>query len=197
LTREVKRPMSRFEIRIAGMGGQGIVMAGVMIGRAASIFGGKNVTMAQSYGPESRGGASKTEVMVSDERIDYPKIRKPNLIAIMSHEAYAKSLDDLNQDNVIVVIDPDVVQEDESTKTRRIFRVPATRIAEGLGKRIVANMVMVGAIVALTGAVDPAAVEKAIAKYTPRGTEKLNLDAFRRGYEFARQQLSQQTVIVQ
>jgi len=189
--------MSRYEIRIAGMGGQGIVMAGVMIGRAASVFGGKHVTMAQSYGPESRGGASKTEVVVSDERIDYPKIRKPSLIAIMSHEAYQKNLTDLTQPGVKVIIDPDMVQEEDSTKNRRIFRVPATRIAEGLGKRIVANMVLVGAIVALTSAVDPAAVEKAIAKYTPRGTEKMNVDAFRRGYEFARQQLGEQIVTAQ
>ncbi len=80
--------MSRFEVRIAGQGGQGIVTAGVMIGRAASVFGGKNVTLTQSYGPESRGGASKVEVIVSDEKIHYPKIRKPNVIAIMSQEAY-------------------------------------------------------------------------------------------------------------
>jgi len=189
--------MSRYEIRIAGMGGQGIVLAGVMIGRAASVFGGKHVTMAQSYGPESRGGASKTEVVVSDERIDYPKVRKPSLIAIMSHEAYEKNLADLTQSDVVVIIDPDMVQEEEATKSRKIFRVPATRIAEGLGKRIVANMVLVGAIVALTGAVDPTAVEKAIAKYTPRGTEKLNLEAFKRGYEFAKQQLSEPLVTAQ
>lgn len=189
--------MSRFEIRIAGMGGQGIVMAGVMIGRAASIFGGKNVTMAQSYGPESRGGASKTEVVVSDDRIDYMKVRKPSLIAIMSHEAYKKNLEDLIKPGVMVIIDPDMVQEEESTRSLRICRVPVTRIAEGLGKRIVANMVMIGAIIALTGAVDPTAVEKAITKYTPRGTEKLNVDAFKRGYEFARQQATEQTAIVQ
>ena len=189
--------MSRYEIRIAGMGGQGIVMAGVMIGRAASVFGGKHVTMAQSYGPESRGGASKTEIVVSDERIDYPKIRKPSLIAIMSYEAYKKNLADLTQPEVMVIIDPDMVQEEETTKSRKIFRVPATRIAEGLGKRIVANMVLIGAIVALTGAVDPAAVEKAIAKYTPRGTEKINLEAFKRGHEFAKQQLTEPLVTAQ
>jgi 2-oxoglutarate ferredoxin oxidoreductase subunit gamma len=186
--------MSRFEIRLAGMGGQGIVMAGVMIGRAASIFGGKHVTLAQSYGPESRGGASKTEVIVSDEPVDYPKVRKPNLIAIFSQEAYLKNLDDLNE-NAIVILDPDMVVENASTiNSPRIFRIPATRTAEQLGKRIIANMVMVGAIVALTKMVELTAVQQAIAKYTPRGTEKLNLEAFKRGYELAIEKLGRQTV---
>ena len=185
--------MSRFEIRIAGLGGQGIVTAGVMIGRSASIFGGKNVTLTQSYGPESRGGASKVEVIVSDEKIDYPKVRKPSVVAIMSQEAYRKNLTDLNG-SAIVVIDPDMVQEDQSNHAKRIYRVPATRIAEGLGKRIAANMVMVGAIIGLTNMMETAPVEKAIAKYTPRGTEELNLNAFKNGYEYARKLLQEQTV---
>jgi 2-oxoglutarate ferredoxin oxidoreductase subunit gamma len=175
------------------MGGQGIIMAAVMIGRAASIFGGKNVTLTQSYGPESRGGACKAEVIVSDERVDYPKVRKANLIAIMSEEAYRKNVSNSNGE-AIVLIDPDMVDEDESCNPAKIFRIPATRMAEGLGKRIVANMVMVGAIVALTKMVDVAAVQKAIAKYTPRGTEKLNLDAFTTGYEFARKLIEERMV---
>ena len=185
--------MSRFELRIAGLGGQGIVTAGVMIGRSASVFGGKNVTLAQSYGPESRGGASKVDVIVSDEKIDYPKVRKPSLVAVMSQEAYRKNIADLDG-NTIVVIDPDMVQEDPSNHIARIYRVPATRIADGLGKRIVANMVMVGAIVGLTNMVDTASVEKAISRYTPRGTEQLNVTAFRSGYEFARKLLQEQTI---
>jgi 2-oxoglutarate ferredoxin oxidoreductase subunit gamma len=185
--------MSRFEVRIAGLGGQGIVTAGVMIGRSASVFGGKNVTLVQSYGPESRGGASKVDVIVSDEKIDYPKVRKPSLVAVMSQEAYRKNIADMNG-NTIVVIDPDMVQEDTSNHIARIYRVPAARIAEGLGKRIVANMVMVGAIIGLTNMVDTAAVEKAISKYTPRGTEQLNVSAFKSGHEFARKLLQEQTV---
>jgi 2-oxoglutarate ferredoxin oxidoreductase subunit gamma len=185
--------MSRYEVRIAGLGGQGIVTAGVMIGRAASVFGGKNVTLAQSYGPESRGGASKVEVIVSDEKINYPKLRKPSIVAVMSQEAYRKNIDDLDRDT-IVVIDPDMVQEDESNHTARTYRVPATRIAERLGKKIVSNMVMVGAIIGLTHMVDTAAVEKAIAKYTPRGTEQLNLTAFKNGYDLARALLQEQKV---
>ena len=175
------------------MGGQGIIMAAVMIGRAASIFGGKYVTLTQSYGPESRGGACKAEVIVSDERVDYPKVRQPSLVAIMSEEAYRKNISDLS-DETTVIIDPDLVQEDQSRTLARLFRVPATRIAESHGKRIASNMVMVGAIVALTRVVEVGAVEKAIAKYTPRGTEKLNVDAFRSGYDFARKLLEERMV---
>ena len=115
--------MSRFEVRIAGLGGQGIVTAGVMIGRAASVFGGKNVTLAQSYGPESRGGASKVEVIVSDEKINYPKLRKPSLVAVMSQEAYQKNIGDLDRDT-IVIIDPDMIQEDQPIRTRRHTEFP-------------------------------------------------------------------------
>lgn len=165
--------------------------AGVMIGRAASVFGGKNVTLAQSYGPESRGGASKVEVIVSDEKINYPKLRKPSLVAVMSQEAYRKNVGDLSGDT-IVVVDPDMVQEDQLNHTATTYRVPATKIAERLGKKIVSNMVMVGAIIGLTDMVDTAAVEKAIAKYTPRGTEQLNLTAFKNGYDLARGLLQEQ-----
>jgi 2-oxoglutarate ferredoxin oxidoreductase subunit gamma len=186
--------MSRFEVRIAGLGGQGIVTAGVMIGRAASVFGGKNVTLAQSYGPESRGGASKVEVIVSDEKINYPKLRKPSLVAVMSQEAYRKNISDLSGDT-IVIIDPDMVQEEQLNHSARTYRVPATRIAERLGKKIVSNMVMVGALVGLTNMVDTAAVEKAITKYTPRGTEQLNVTAFKNGYDFARGLLQEKTVV--
>lgn len=186
--------MSRFEIRIAGMGGQGIITAGVMIGRAASIFGGKNVTLAQSYGPESRGGTCKAEVIVSDDQVDYPKLREPSLIAVMSQEAYLKNLPDFKP-NTIVILDPDMVEEDESARSKaKIFRVPATRMAERLGKRIVTNMVMVGAIVGLTECANLEAVEKAIRKYTPRGTEQLNLDAFKSGYDYVRQEREQMVI---
>ena len=187
---------SRYEVRIAGLGGQGIVTAGVMIGRAASVFAGKNVTLAQSYGPESRGGASKVEVIVSDEKINYPKIRNPSVIAIMSQEAYRKNLEDLNG-SAIVILDTDMVQEDQPSHAKRIYRVPATRIAEGLGKRIVSNMVMVGAIIGLTDMLDTASVEKAIAKYTPRGTEELNLNAFKNGREYAQKLLQEQAITVE
>jgi 2-oxoglutarate ferredoxin oxidoreductase subunit gamma len=187
--------MSRFEIRIVGLGGQGIVTAGVMIGRAASIFSEKCVTLTQSYGPESRGGASKVEVIVSDEKIHYPKIRKPNVVAVMSQEAYQKNLRDLTG-SAIVILDPDMVHCDLSNTSGKVYLVPVSRIAEGLGKRIVANMVMVGAIVGLTKMVETSSIEKAIAKYTPKGTEQLNLNAFKSGLEYAQRLLQEQAVAV-
>ena len=185
--------MSRFEIRIAGLGGQGVVTAGMMIGRAASIFAGRNVTMTRSYGPESRGGASKVEVIVADDKIDYPKLTKPNLVAVMSQQAYRKNIDDLNG-GAIVIIDPDMVQEESKDHLAGIYRVPATSIAEKLGKRVVANMVMVGAIVGLTSVVDASSLEKAIKRYVPRGSESLNIDAFRHGYDYVRGHAHEQVI---
>jgi 2-oxoglutarate ferredoxin oxidoreductase subunit gamma len=114
----------------------------------------------------------------------------------MSQEAYRKNLEDLNG-SAIVILDTDMVQEDQPNHAKRIYRVPATRIAEGLGKRIVSNMVMIGAIIGLTDMLDTASVEKAIAKYTPRGTEELNLNAFKNGREYAQKLLQEQAITVE
>ena len=178
--------MSRFEVRIAGQGGQGIVTAGVMIGRAASVFGGKNVTLMQSYGPESRGGASKVEIIVSDEKIHYPNIRKPNVIAIMSQEAYRKNLKDLSG-NAIVILDPEMIQEDPTNPAKNIYRVPATRIAEVLGRRMVANIVMLGYLSSVTGVAGYESLKKAILSSVPKGTEELNSKAFERGFQYGKE----------
>jgi len=182
--------MSRFEIRIAGLGGQGIVLAGIIIGTAASIYGGKNATQAQSYGPEARGGACKTEIVIGDEEIDYPKVEQPDIVAVMSQEAYNTYVGEIKE-NGTLLYDSDMILETRPMKNVRIYEVPATRIAEQLGKKIVANMVMIGAIIAITEIVDNQSIEKAIASNVPRGTEKLNIEAFERGYEYARRLLEE------
>jgi len=182
--------MSRFEIRIAGLGGQGIVLAGIIIGTAASIYGGKNATQAQSYGPEARGGACKTEIVIGDEEIDYPKVEQPDIVAVMSQEAYNTYVGEIKE-NGTLLYDSDMILETRPMKNVRIYEVPATRIAEQLGKKIVANMVMIGAIIAITKIVDNQSIEKAIASNVPRGTEKLNIEAFERGYEYARRLLEE------
>jgi len=182
--------MSRFEIRIAGLGGQGIVLAGIIIGTAASIYGGKNATQAQSYGPEARGGACKTEIVIGDEEIDYPKVEQPDIVAVMSQEAYNTYVGKIKE-NGTLLYDSDMILETKPMNNVSIYEVPATRIAEQLGKKIVANMVMIGAIIAVTKIVDNQSIEKAIAKNVPRGTEKLNIEAFNRGYEYARKLLEE------
>jgi len=175
--------MPRYEIRLGGLGGQGIVLAGVILGTAAAIFDGKNATQTQSYGPEARGGACKSEVVISDKEIDYPKLERPNLVGVMSQEAFEKYVDDVRSGG-IVIYDPDMVPNFKELKNAKTYAVPTVKMAEKLGRRIVANMVMIGSVTAASKIVDPKAVEKAIVRFVPRGTDKLNLEAFRSGYDF-------------
>lgn len=176
--------MSRFEIRLAGLGGQGIVRAGVIIGSAAALFSGKNAANSQSYGPEARGGASKADVIISDEEIDYPKVEEPDVIALMSQEAYDKYAKDLKSDGILIY-DPDMVYDPKKVEGAKVYAIPTTRIAEEVGRKIVANMVMIGGIIAITNAIDVVSVKKAIETNVPKGTEELNIKAFEKGYEYA------------
>ncbi len=176
--------MGRYEIRLGGLGGQGIILAGVVIGRAAAVYAGMNAVMGQSYGPEARGGASRSEVIISDEEIDYPRTLEPDLLAVMSQAAYEKYIGDLKPGGILV-IDPDLVKvDDRAKKASKIYAVPATRIAESLGRRIVANMVLVGALTAITKLVPKEAMENSVKASVPPGTEALNLRAFNTGYEY-------------
>lgn len=174
--------MPRYEIRLGGLGGQGIVLAGVVLGTAAVIFDGKKATQTQSYGPEARGGACKSEVVISDSEIDYPKVEQPDLIGVMSQEAFDRYVDDVKPGGV-VIYDPDMVLSLREIKNAKMYAVPTVRMAEKIGKRIVANMVMIGSVTAASKAIDPKAVEKAIVRFVPRGTDKLNLSAFTAGFD--------------
>ncbi len=180
--------MSRFEIKIAGLGGQGIVLAAVIVGTAASIYAGKNASQAQSYGPEARGGACKSEVVISDDEIDYPKVLRPNVLAVMSQEAYDKYIHEIKPGGILL-LDPDMITETRPLKDVKIYPVPVTRMAEQLGRKIVANMVMVGSITAVTEPLNIEAVEKAIVDRVPKGTEKLNIEASKQGYDYVKKLL--------
>lgn len=158
-------------------------MAGVVLGQAAAIFGGKNATQGQSYGPEARGGACKSEVIISDGEIDYPKVERPDVIGVMSQEAYDKYVSDIKQGGA-VVYDPDMVQNTKPLKGVDVYAVPTVKIAEETGRKIVANMVLVGSVTAASAVLSPQVVEKAIEKLVPQGTEKLNISAFKAGYEY-------------
>jgi 2-oxoglutarate ferredoxin oxidoreductase subunit gamma len=177
----------RIEVRICGFGGQGIVRAGVILGLAASIYAGKNAAQSQSYGPEARGGSCRSEVVISNSEIDYPKIEVPDVVVIMSQEAYRRYANEVKKDGLLIV-DPEMVPEAERSSPARVVQVPASKIADELGRRIVSNVVMLGALTALTKIVPVEAVEKAILSSVPKGTEDLNLSAFRKGYAFVRPQ---------
>ena len=175
----------RIEIRFAGFGGQGIIKSGIITASAASIHAGKNAVQTQSYGPESRGGACKSEVVISDEEIDFPKVVEPDILVLMSQHAYIDYVDDVKAGGT-VILDPDMIPREKDSKNVKVFHVPATKIAEELGRKIVANIVMLGAFVAITGVLDEKAVKEAVKENIPKGTEELNLAAFQKGYEYGK-----------
>jgi 2-oxoglutarate ferredoxin oxidoreductase subunit gamma len=175
----------RVEVRFAGFGGQGIIKSGIIVAAAAAIHGGKNAVQTQSYGPESRGGACKSEVVIAEEEIDFPKVVEPEVLVVMSQHAYNDYAEELKAGGTMM-LDPDMIPTERSLKNVKIYRVPATKIAEGLGKRIVANIVMIGAFVAITELLNKDAIEKSIVENIPKGTEELNLNAFEKGYEYGK-----------
>jgi len=178
----------RLEIRLVGFGGQGIIRAGLMLAMAACIHGDKNAVQTQSYGPESRGGACKSEVVISDEEIDFPKVEEPDVLVVMSQEAYSTYADTVKNGGTLL-LDPDMVQKRKTATKARVFMVPATKMAEELGKTIVANVVMLGALVALTEMTSAEAFKNSLLSNIPKGTEKLNLAAFEKGYEYGKKLL--------
>ncbi|MGQ9506239.1 MAG: 2-oxoacid:ferredoxin oxidoreductase subunit gamma [Candidatus Bathycorpusculaceae bacterium] len=175
----------RIEIRFAGFGGQGIIKSGIITATAACIYSGKNAVQTQSYGPESRGGACKSEVVISEEEIDFPKVVEPEILVVMSQHAYNEYAENVKTGGIII-LDPDMISHEKELKNVKVFKVPATRIAEELGRKIVANIAMLGAFVAITGVLDKEAVEESVKVNVPKGTEELNLKAFEKGYGYGK-----------
>ena len=175
----------RVEVRFAGFGGQGIIKSGIIVAAAACIHAGKNAVQTQSYGPESRGGACKSEVVISEEEIDFPKVVEPDVLVLMSQHAYNDYAEDVKSGGT-VILDPGMIPREKDLKNMRVYRVPATKIAEELGRRIVANIVMIGAFTAITGLLDEKAAKESIKENIPRGTEELNLAAFEKGFEYGK-----------
>ena len=176
----------RTEIRFAGFGGQGIVSAGIISGRAAALHDKKNAVMTQSYGPEARGGACNANVIISDQRITFPEVTMPNVVIVMSQEAYTKFGHEIAETG-IMIIDEDMVDPHGVPETVRTLRVPATRIAEKLGNKIVANVVMLGVLATLGGVVKPEAMLAAVCASVPERFIDLNRCAFQAGCDFAKE----------
>ena len=175
--------MSRKEIKIGGFGGQGVILSGYIIGRAASIYDAKHATMIQAFGPEARGSACSAQVIVSPEAIAYPYITTPEIMIVMSQEAYTKFTPELASGGILIT-EEELVQPHNLRKDVKHFSIPATRIAEELGKKMVINIVMMGFMTAVTGIIESDAMRKAVTASVPKGTEELNLNAFNRGYEY-------------
>lgn len=168
-----------FEIRLGGSGGQGLILAGIILAEAA-IHDNKNAVQSQSYGPEARGGASKAEVIISDSEIFYPKVQKPDIFLALNQEACDKYISGMKKGGT-VIIDSTVELNDDFDV--RVYRVPILSTAEDkLGKPMVANIVALGAIVGLTGIVTRESLEKAVLKRVPKGTEELNRKAIIEGF---------------
>ncbi|MFC1475227.1 2-oxoacid:acceptor oxidoreductase family protein [Candidatus Zixiibacteriota bacterium] len=182
LLEKVKIPQDRFEIRLSGSGGQGMIFGSVVLCEAIGEAGNKNVIQSQSYGPEARGGASKADVVVSENEIYYPKAMKLDLLLVMTQESMDKYYPDLKEDGILVV-DTSLVTDIPSDK---YYGLPFTHIARNdVGALMVANVVALGAISALTGIVDKESLMKAVLARAPKGTEDRNIKAIDRGYEEA------------
>jgi 2-oxoglutarate ferredoxin oxidoreductase subunit gamma len=177
----------RTEVRFSGFGGQGIILAAVILGRAAVMYDNKYAVQTQVYGPEARGGASMSAVIIDDEPVLFPKVTNPDIYVIMSQEGFEKYGVQATRESVMLV-DSTLVH---SRPSCRCVEVPATREArETLGRDIVANIIMLGALVAATGVVSREAIERAILDSVPKGTESLNLKAMKRGFELVEQGVS-------
>ncbi len=160
----------RKEIQLAGFGGQGIVLSGLILGEAA-ILDGLNAVQTQSYGPESRGGAARADVIISDSPIDYPKVVAPDILVALSQPAYDKYRADVGK-KAMVIIDSD----------ETALCVPFSKLADELGRRIVANVIMLGTLARVSGCVSRESLEQAVLKNIPKGTEELNLRALAAGF---------------
>ena len=175
--------MTRTEIKIGGLGGQGVILSGYIVGRAASIYDNKYATMIQAFGPEARGSACSAQVIVSSDPIDYPYIVSPQILIVMSQEGYARFSPELTPGGTLIT-EEELVTPYKLRKDIKHYSIPATRIAEELGKKLVLNIVMMGFMTAVTKLLDPEAMQKAVTASVPKGTEDLNLRAFERGYKF-------------
>lgn len=174
----------RYEIRLSGEGGQGLVLAGKVLAEAAAIYDNKNATQSQSYGPEARGGASRSEVIISDEDIDYPKATNIDLLLALTQESCDRYSKDLKP-NGILIVDAEAVPKLPSAGYR-VFALPIIETARTkIGRALVANIVALGVIVKLSNLITLEAVEQAIIARVPKGTETMNKNAFAAGLELA------------
>jgi 2-oxoglutarate ferredoxin oxidoreductase subunit gamma len=177
--------MSKTEIRLAGFGGQGIVLLGNIIGKAASIYNKQYAALTQSYGPESRGGSCRAEVIISGDPIEYPYITRPQIQVILSQEAY-NEFGANAPEGTLLLVDAELVKMDQPPAAKT-FTIPASRIAQEMGRAVVANIIMLGFFAAHSDVVRREALEKSVTDFIPAGSEAFNLKAFETGFNYAKE----------
>lgn len=180
--------MTTQEVRLGGFGGQGVILAGMILGRAKSIFEDKYATLTQDFGPEARGGAASCAVILSEEPILYPNVYTPDVLLAMSQGAYAKYIGGLKKGGILVIEEDLVKLEGNLDPSIKVYKCPATRLAEEIGRKIVLNIVMYGFLVAVTELVTEEIARKGVEASIPKGTEKLNFAAFEKGYLYGVEQ---------
>jgi 2-oxoglutarate ferredoxin oxidoreductase subunit gamma len=177
------------EVRLTGYGGQGIIRMGYLVGKAAAIFDGKQATMTQSFGPEARGSACSSQVVVSDGRVLYPYVNTPHIVVAMSQEGFAKHGRNI-VDQGTLLIDEDLVKPDEIKKGIKFFSIPSTRLAEEMKAKIAANIVMFGFFTAVTQLITEESAKCAIKDSFKEKLIDLNLKAFDKGYQYGKELLN-------
>lgn len=177
------------EIRFGGYGGQGVILAATVIGKAACIYENGYATMTQAFGPEARGGSASAQVVLSDRPILYPYVNESDILVAMSLEAFTKFAPELRPGGILIV-ETDLVQVSDVRPGIRVYGVPATRLAEQLGKKLVLNVVMTGFFTAVTGVLRAESVKSAILDSVPAHSQDLNMRAFEAGFEYGEKVLN-------
>lgn len=170
-------------VLISGFGGQGVILAGDILGRAATIYDHKFSTMTQSYGPEARGSSCSAQVIISKEEILFPSVREPEVLICLSQEGYTKNIESLRR-NGTLIWDTDLVQTKNLDPRLTTYNIPATRFAEELGNKMMANIVMLGFVAAVHNLVSVQAMHKAVLTSVPEPTREINAKAFERGRQY-------------
>jgi 2-oxoglutarate ferredoxin oxidoreductase subunit gamma len=169
---------------MSGVGGQGIVTIGYVIGKAAALYDKKDVIMTEAYGPEITGGWSKADVIISDDEIDYPLVESPDVLIVMSQDGFEQN-SPLVKKGGLIIYEMGFVDIEKST-SKKCVGIPAIQNADELGKRVVANVVMMGAFQEITKIITKNALEKSLKKQIPKGTEELNMTALKKGYQIGK-----------
>ncbi|NQU16317.1 MAG: 2-oxoacid:acceptor oxidoreductase family protein [Desulfobacteraceae bacterium] len=177
----------KIEVRLSGSGGQGIVLAAIILAQAAGINDGKYVVQTQSYGVEARGGASRAEVIINDEEIVFPEVTAPDILLAMNDPSLRKYGDTLKEGGILIANSNEIAAI--SAPKAKVYSIPLTQLGRQAGGEIVGNIVALGALVGLTGVVSEAGLRSAVRHRVPKGTEDRNMAALEVGLKAAREVL--------